>query len=180
MTSIVIVVVVVLAVITAVSVAVALAIWRRVGRRISREAQLLVAEQMAGSGPHQAVVGWRRALGEAVQQVQRAIDGGRRAGAAMADLESLVPMLERAVVGLDRELGMLAMEPDPNAVDWALRTDVGIRADQALQVAAQLRRTIAQSIASGNARTMEELATSTEISTAALSAALRELDPGLR
>lgn len=174
--SLVLAVLAVLAVLTLAGITAAVLLWRRLAPRVAREARLLVAEQMATSGPHQAVLGWRRSLGEAVGQTRRALADGRRAGAAMADLESLLPRLEGAVAGLDQELALLAAEPDPAVVDRVLRTDVGLRAERALDVAGRLRRAVGESLASANVEAIEDLAASAELSTTALSAALEELD----
>lgn len=169
------IILVLLAVLAVATGAAAVVGWRLVGRRISRQTRLALAEQMATSAPHQAVAAWRRSLDEAVELTRRTVEGGRRAGAALADLQSLVHQLQRAVAGLDRELALLAVEPDPAIVDRALRTDVGLRAERAMRVAGQLRRAVGESIASGNAETIDDLASSAELSTTALSAALEEL-----
>ena len=170
-------IVVVLVLLMVASTAVAVFAWRRLGgSKLAREARLLVAEETAASGPHQAVVGWRRALGDAVDQTRQSFDAARRAGAPTADLTSLLTGLERAVASLDHELALVSLERDPAIVDQALRTDVGRRADQALRVAGQLRGAVARSVSSGNTEILNELSSSTDLSTRALIAALDELD----
>ena len=169
-------IVVVLVVLTGAVTVGAIVAWRRFGgRKLARQARLLVAEETARSGPHQAVVGWRRALDDAVDQTRQSLDAARRAGAPTADLASLFTSLERAVAALDQELALVFLEPDPARVDRALRTDVGSRADQALRVAGQLRSAVARSVSSGNAETLDELSSSTDLSTRALTEALDEL-----
>lgn len=155
--------------------------WRRLGgSKLARQARLLVAEETAASGPHQAVIGWRRALGDAVDQTRQSFDAARRTGAPTADLASLLTSLERAVAALDGELALVSREPDPAIVDYALRADIGRRADQALRVAGQLRGAVARSVSSGNAEVLNELSSSTDLSTRALTAALDELARGRR
>lgn len=169
-------IVVVLILLTVAVTAGAVVAWRRLGgSKLARQARLLVAEETAASGPHQAVVGWRRALGDAVDQTRQSFDAARRAGAPTADLTDLLPALERAVAALDQELALLCREPDPASVDRALRTDVGRRADQAVRVAGQLRSAAARSVSSINAEILDELSSSTDLSTWALGEALDEL-----
>lgn len=171
------IIVVVLALGTVVVTVAAVVAWRRFGgSKLAREARLLLAEETAASGPHQAVVGWRRALGAAVDQTRQSFDAARRAGAPTADLASLLAGLERAVAALDQELALVSLEPDPATVDHALRTDVGRRADQAVRVAGQLRSAVARSVSSGNAEILDELSSSADLSTRALTAALEELE----
>lgn len=150
--------------------------WRRLGgSKLAREARLLVAEETAPSAPHQAVIGWRRALGDAVDQTRRSLAAARQAGAPTADLADLLASLERVVGGLDRELALVFSEPDPAVVDRALRADVGRRADQALRVAGQIGAAVARSISTGNAEILNELSSATDLSTRALTEALDEL-----
>ena len=170
-------IVIAIVVVALVTIAVGAIAWRRLGgSRLAREARLLVAEETAASGPHEAVVGWRRALGAAVDQTRQSFAAAKRTGAPTADLATLLVGLEEAVAALDHELALVFLEPDPAVVDHALRTDVGRRADQALRVAEQLRRAVTQSVATGNAERLNELSSSTELSTKALGAALEELN----
>lgn len=161
---------------TVLAVAGAAVAWKMLGgRKLARQARLLIDEQVAASGPHQAVVRWRRALDDALTQTRRVVEAGRRADTPMADVAALLARLERGVASLDQELALLAGERDPAMVDYCLRSDVGVRADRALQLAGQLRRAVTSSLASGNAENFDDLASSAELSTRALSAALEEL-----
>lgn len=147
------------------------------GPTATRRARLLVKEQTAGSAPHVAVIRWRRVLDDALDSTRRAMEVGRSADAPMADLPMLFRQLERSVAALDQELMLLAAERDPARVDYVLRTDVGVRADRALLVAGELRRAVTGSLANGNAAALGDVASSTGLTTRALSAALEELSP---
>ncbi|MFZ5852358.1 MAG: hypothetical protein ACOYY2_13325 [Actinomycetota bacterium] len=150
--------------------------WKALGgRKLARQARLLLEEQTAATGAHAAVIQWRRILDNAVDLTRRALRAARDADAPTADLEELLARLVATATALDRELALLALEPDAGRVDYALRTDIGVRADRTVQIAAELRRAAMGSMGSGNAEQISELASSTDLSTRALAAALEEL-----
>lgn len=117
--------------------------------------------------------GWRD-LDDASRRTNAAVAEAEQTGAPIGDLDALARRLGGLFAGLDRELAMLAREPDDVVINRVL-PEVGRRCQEALALAGQLRQSVGASLGFGSAQDLDELGESVDISTRAMREAMDEL-----